>query len=194
MKKNYVIGQQSELTSAQSIGVFLDARVLLLSCATRRHFCMPIGCRVADSLHDFLDPWPSRFVAAPTLLHELPQWVQDPDILRIRWFIWPDARYNVVRELLGLDILKRIISRKDLTECQETRREGDSTITWSITSPKAYMSASWVGILLSRPNLEGASCSGAMNVVVPPPNAILHDSGFCGSSTIVVNPKSARQA
>ena len=73
-------------------------------------------------------------------------------------------------------------------------RQCRNAITWSITNPKAYMSASWVGNLLSRPNLEGASCSGAMNVAVPPPNAILHDIGFCGSSTIVVNPKSARHA
>ena len=88
---------------------------------------MPIGCHVANSLHDFMDPWSSRFVAAPTLLHELPQWAQDPDNLYICRFIWADARYDVIRELLGLDMLKWIISCEDLTECQEMRGEGDAT-------------------------------------------------------------------
>ena len=120
--KCYVIRQQSELTWVQLIGVFL----LLMFCAARRHFCIPIGCRVANSLHDFLDSWSSRFVAAPTPLHELPQSVQDPDILRICRFIWADARYDVVREFLGLDILKWIISRKDLMECQEMRCQGNA--------------------------------------------------------------------
>ena len=118
-----MIRQQSELTWVQLIGVFL----LLMFCAARRHFRVPIGCRVSNSLHDFLDSWSSRFVAAPTPLHELPQWVQDPYILCICRFIWADARYNVIRELLGLDILKWIISCEDLTECQEMLEEGDAT-------------------------------------------------------------------
>ena len=56
------------------------------------------------------------------------------------------------------------------------------------------MSPSWVGVELLRPNLEGASISGAMNVIVPPSNVALDDIGFWGSSTMVVNPKSARHA
>ena len=54
------------------------------------------------------------------------------------------------------------------------------------------MSASWVGTAFLRPNLAGASNSGAMNVIVPPSSVRLDDIGFWGSSTVVVNPKSAR--
>jgi hypothetical protein len=63
-----------------------------------------------------------------------------------------------------------------------------------MTNPKAYMSPSWVGTAFLKPYLEGASSSGAMNVIVPPSNVRLDDMGFCGSSTMVVNPKSARHA
>jgi len=56
-----------------------------------------------------------------------------------------------------------------------------------MTSPKAYISPSLVGI-------EFLSNSGAMNVNVPPSSVKLDDIGFCGSSTMVVNPKSARHA
>ena len=56
------------------------------------------------------------------------------------------------------------------------------------------MSVSWVGTALSRPYLEGASNSGAMNVIVPPFSAKLDDIALRGSKTMVVNPKSARHA
>jgi len=45
-----------------------------------------------------------------------------------------------------------------------------------------------------RPYREGASSSGAMNVIDPPSNSGIDDIGFCGSGTMVVNPKSARHA
>ena len=56
------------------------------------------------------------------------------------------------------------------------------------------MSPSWVGNELLRPNIERKGSSGAMNTGTPPPNMGLHEIGFCGSVTAVVNPKSARHA
>ena len=56
------------------------------------------------------------------------------------------------------------------------------------------MSPSLVGTALLRPYWEGVSNSGAMNANVPPSSVKLDDIGLCGSSTMVVNPKSARHA
>jgi len=56
------------------------------------------------------------------------------------------------------------------------------------------MSPSWVGTTFSRPNLEGASSSGAMNDIVPPCDVGLDDIGLSGSNTMVVSPRSARHA
>ena len=56
------------------------------------------------------------------------------------------------------------------------------------------MSPSWVGVESLRPNLGGMISSGAVNATTPPSNVGLHETGFWGSSTAVVNPKSARHA
>ena len=59
----------------------------------------------------------------------------------------------------------------------------------------AYMSASFEGVHLSSPNLDGTRCSGGMKGVLPPNSwafaASIHNSG---SSTIDMNPKSVRHA
>ena len=56
------------------------------------------------------------------------------------------------------------------------------------------MSPSWEGTAFLRPNLEGASISGAMNASVLLSSVRLDDIGLRGSRTMVVNPNSARQA
>ena len=56
------------------------------------------------------------------------------------------------------------------------------------------MSDFCVGTESIKPNLLGTKSSGAINVVLPPSNRTLHDNGWLGSRTIVINPKSARQA
>jgi len=66
--------------------------------------------------------------------------------------------------------------------------------TWWITNLSGKLSASGVGIGSVIPNFEGSKSSGCMNIIVPPSNCALHDIGWPGSSTIIVNPKSARQA
>jgi len=63
-----------------------------------------------------------------------------------------------------------------------------------MTSPKANMSASCVGMEFSNPNFAGTKTSGAMNENVPPSATARADSGWSGSRTIIVDPKSARQA
>ena len=71
---------------------------------------MPAICRFADPQHDFLNLWSSCFVTVPTLLDEFPQRVGDPDGFRIRRFVWAKARRDVVRELWGSHIWKRLLS------------------------------------------------------------------------------------
>jgi len=67
--------------------------------------------------------------------------------------------------------------------------------TWYITIAIAHMSACFVGVHLSNPNLEGTRSSGAMKGVVPPSFTDLDDSiPRSGSCTMVMNPKSARHA
>jgi hypothetical protein len=67
--------------------------------------------------------------------------------------------------------------------------------TWYITIAIAYMSASFDGVHLSSPNLEGTRSSGAIKGVVPPPTVEFADSiSRLGSCTMVMNPKSARHA
>ena len=67
--------------------------------------------------------------------------------------------------------------------------------TWYITIPIAYMSAPFVGMHLSSPNLDGTRSSGAMKGVVPPPASDFEGSiPRLGSYTMVMNPKSARHA
>jgi hypothetical protein len=67
--------------------------------------------------------------------------------------------------------------------------------TWNITIDIAYMSASFVGVHFSIPNLDGTRSSGAMKGVVPPPTSDFDDSiPRLGSCTMVMNPKSARHA
>ena len=67
--------------------------------------------------------------------------------------------------------------------------------TWYITIAVAYMSASFVGLHFSSPNLDGTRSSGAMKGVVPPPAWDFDDSiSRLGSCTMVINPKSARHA
>jgi hypothetical protein len=58
------------------------------------------------------------------------------------------------------------------------------------------MSASFVGEpLKSSPNCDGTRRSGAMKGVVPPSTSVFDDSiPRLGSSTTVINPKSARHA
>ena len=56
------------------------------------------------------------------------------------------------------------------------------------------MSASCVGTESFIPYLEGTKSSGDMNVIVRLSNCVLHDIGWIGSRTIVIRPKSARQA
>ena len=89
---------------------------------------MPVICGVADPRHDFLNPRSSRFVAIPTLLDEFPQGVGDPDSFRIRGFIRAKARRDVVGELWGSHIWKRLLSCQDLTELQKKQADGDNAI------------------------------------------------------------------
>lgn len=57
------------------------------------------------------------------------------------------------------------------------------------------MSASFEGVHLLSPNLDGTRSSGAMKGVVPPPASDPDGSILrLGSYTIVMNPKSARHA
>ena len=93
------------------VGFILNERILLLFRATRLHVCLPTRCGDVDSFHDFLNTRPSRFVGSPALPHEFPQGVGDPDILRVCGLIWPDTCYDVVRELLWLDVEERELSR-----------------------------------------------------------------------------------
>jgi hypothetical protein len=65
--------------------------------------------------------------------------------------------------------------------------------TWYIAIAIAYISASFEGMHLSSPNLEGTRSSGAIKGVVPPPTSDFHDSRL-GSCTMVMSPKSARHA
>jgi len=48
--------------------------------------------------------------------------------------------------------------------------------TWYITIDIAYVSASFVGVHFSSPNLDGTRSSGAMKGVVPPPTSDFDDS------------------
>ena len=70
-----------------------------------------------------------------------------------------------------------------------------AVLTWYVTIPIAYMSASFVGVYSSSPNRDGRRSSGAMKGVVALPSI---DSGGSisrlGSHTMVINPKSARHA
>jgi hypothetical protein len=67
--------------------------------------------------------------------------------------------------------------------------------TWYIVIAIAYVSASFEGVHLPSPNLEGTRSSGAMKGVVPPPTLDFDDSiPRLGSCTMVMNPKSARHA
>lgn len=58
------------------------------------------------------------------------------------------------------------------------------------------MSASFEGVHLSNPNLDGTRCSGGMKGVVPPNSWVFVDDSIfkLGSYTMVMNPKSARHA
>ena len=56
------------------------------------------------------------------------------------------------------------------------------------------MSASGVGAKSLVPNFEGTKSSGDMNVTVSPANFALHAIGWTGSKTMVIKPKSTRQA
>ena len=56
------------------------------------------------------------------------------------------------------------------------------------------MSASCVGTESFIPYLEGTKSSGDMNVIVRLSNCVLDDIGWIGSRTIVIRPKSVRQA
>ena len=56
------------------------------------------------------------------------------------------------------------------------------------------MSDCGVGIESVRLNFEGTKRSGDMNAFVPPSNVALEDIGLPGSRTMVMRPKSARQA
>ena len=56
------------------------------------------------------------------------------------------------------------------------------------------MSALGAGAGSSTSNIEGSSSSGDINAIVPPSNCTLHDIGWPGLRTIVIKPKSARQA
>ena len=66
--------------------------------------------------------------------------------------------------------------------------------TWYITIAIAYISASFVTMRSSSPNLDGARSSGAMKGMDPSP---LADSDvsipISGSRTTTVDPKSARR-
>ena len=75
------------------------------------------------------------------------------------------------------------------------RTENRTVPTWYITIPIAYMSASFVGVHLSNPNLDGTRSSGAMNGVAPP-SAMDSDGSIprLGSHTMVANSKSVRHA
>ena len=75
-------------------------------------------------------------------------------------------------------------------------RTGYSTVrTWYITVAIAYMSASFVGVHLSSPNLDGTRSSGAMKGVTPPSTMDPEDSiPRLGSHTMVENSKSVRHA
>jgi hypothetical protein len=67
--------------------------------------------------------------------------------------------------------------------------------TWYITIAIAYTSASFEGVHLSSPNLEGTRSSGAIKGVVPPPTSDFAElTPRLGSCTMVMNPKSARHA
>ena len=67
--------------------------------------------------------------------------------------------------------------------------------TWYITIPIAYMSASFVGMHSSSPNLDGTRSSGAMKGVAPPPTTSSDDSiPRLGLHTMVANSKSVRHA
>ena len=50
------------------------------------------------------------------------------------------------------------------------------------------------GYLALETELGGCKLLRSRECCCASPNAIPHDIGFCGSSTIVVNPKSARHA
>ena len=57
------------------------------------------------------------------------------------------------------------------------------------------MSASFVSLHLSIPNIDGTRSSGAMKGVVPPPiSADVDFTSKLGSGTMVMSPKSARHA
>ena len=57
------------------------------------------------------------------------------------------------------------------------------------------MSDSFVGIHFFNPNFDGTRSSGDRKGVVPPPISDFdHSTPRVGSSTIVMNPKSARHA
>ena len=75
-------------------------------------------------------------------------------------------------------------------------RAGDRAVpTWYITVAVAYVSASFVGVDFSSPNLDGTRSSGAMKGAVPPLACDFDDSiSRLGSCTMVINPKSARHA
>ena len=66
--------------------------------------------------------------------------------------------------------------------------------TWYITIAIAYISASFVTVRSSSPNLDGARSSGAMKGMDPSPlvdsDVSMHISG---SRTTTVDPKSARR-
>ena len=67
--------------------------------------------------------------------------------------------------------------------------------TWYITIAIAYMSASFVGVHFSSPNLDGTRNSGAMKGVAPLPDADSDDSTpRLGSHTVVANSKPVRHA
>ena len=71
---------------------------------------------------------------------------------------------------------------------------GDFAVsTWCITIAIAYISASFVTVRSSSPNLDGERSSGAMKGTDPSPLAESDVSiRISGSRTTIVDPKSAR--
>jgi len=111
----------------QFIRVFFGSVLPMLRSA-RRHVRMPAICGFANPHHDFLNLWSSCFVTEPTLLDEFPQGVGDPDGFCIRRFIRAKARRDVICELWGSHVWKRLLSCQDLTERQKGQADGDTTI------------------------------------------------------------------
>ena len=135
--------------------------------------------------------------SVPTSDKELPRSIRYAQVACVSRHCWAITLGDLVRNLRApesmerrhpsqyLDVMAYFNMGPDTSESRGTCR---------IVIPNAYTSASFDGLHLGFPKVDGDSNSGAMNGIVPPPSAELLSGSPTSSYAIVVNPKSAKRA